>query len=245
MGRRQALGWLGAALCSVALVVAGGLALSSVAVHRYLQASSSALHRGDAADAGPTPAPSEVASIDRVVTSITSMPGVATATCDIDTSTDASQPTPAPTTTASTASSAPNASSPFSYEISVIMTPAATAAQSADVVFSMTKELQNSHVNLELSVPTGNGHGESVVDYRNAFDAPVARSTVSAVSQAVAVATAVPGVTSVHVTVPYTWNLSAGDLNVKFAPDSTHPGKALQTALRRTALSGVEWTGSR
>lgn len=238
MGRRQALGWLSAALCSVALVVAGGLILSSVAVHRYLQASSSVLQRSAAQDLGPTPAPSEVAGIDRVVASLTAMPGVATASCAIDTP-DSGAPQAGPTATAGA-----TPASDFSYEISVIMTPDATAEQSADVVFSMTKQLQNSHVNLELSVPTGDGHGESVVDYRNAFDAPVARSTVAAVSQAVAVASAVPGIASVHVTVPYTWNLSAGDLDVAFTPNATHPATELKTALRRTALSGVEWSAS-
>ncbi|MFC4243131.1 hypothetical protein ACFOYW_07075 [Gryllotalpicola reticulitermitis] len=237
MGRRQALGWLGATICSVALVIAGGLMLSSVAVHRYLQASTSAMHRGDTQDAGPTPAPTDVAAIDRVVAALTGMPGVATASCDIDTAPpSAAQPTP-------TAEGAPNSVGDFSYEISVIMTPDATAAQSTDVVYSMTKQLQNAHVNLELSVPTGDGHAESVVDYRNAFDAPVARSTVAAVSQAVSVATAVPGVESVHVTVPYTWNLAAGDLDVHFATNAVQqPTDELKHALARTALAGVEWS---
>ena len=252
MGKRQALGWLGAAVCSVALVIAGGLVLSSVAVNRYLQASSSAMHRGEAQDPGPTPAPTEVASIDRVVAAITGMPGVATASCEVDTSapqdaasTSAPAPESSPAPSASpAATAAPGSSSAFSYEISVIMNTDATASQSADVVFSMTKQLQNSRVNLDMSSPAGDGHAQSVVEYRNAFDAPVARSTVTAVSQAVAVATSVPGVESVHVTVPYTWNLSAGDLDVDFSPGATHPGNALKSALKRTALSGLDWSHS-
>lgn len=238
MGRRQALGWLGAALCSVALIVAGGLLLSTVAVHRYLQASSSALHRGEAQDVGPTPAPGELATIGRVVTSLTAMPGVATASCNVDTaSSSTSEPDPTPSSTVAAANA-------FSYDISVIMTPDATAEQSSDVVYNLTQELQNSRVNLELSVPSGDGHAESVVDYRNAFDAPVARSTVESVSQAVAVASAVPGIASVHVTVPYTWNLAAGDLDVAFADGAQRPTQELETALSGTALSGIEWSTS-
>jgi hypothetical protein len=235
--------------------------LSSVAVHRYLQASSSAMHRGQAQDVGPTPPASEVASIDRVVTSLTAMPGVATASCVIATSTPASAPeasapespaanapaTPpgSPAAATPTATATPTAGA-FSYEISVIMNPDSTSSQATDVVFNMTKQLQNSHVDLELSSPAGNGHAESVVDYRNAFDAPVARSTVAAVSQAVSVAAGVPGVSSVHVTVPYTWNVAAGGLQVEFASGASQrpAAAALKTALQRTALSGVEWSSA-
>lgn len=238
MGKRQALGWLGAALCSVALIIAGGLVLSSFAVNRYLEATSSAMHRGDAQDGGPTPAPAQLATINRVVASLIGMPGVATASCEVDTGAPVFSPSPTPDPSMSPAGA-------FSYQISVIMTPDATAAQSADVVFSMTKQLQNSHVNLELSVPASTSHAESIVDYRNAFDAPVARSTVAAVSQAVSVATAVPGVKSVRVTVPYTWNLASGDLAVDFTTDAPHPANALKAALKRTALSGVDWSQSR
>lgn len=232
--------------------------LSSVAVHRYLQASNSALHRGEAQDVGPTPPASEVVGIDRVVTSITAMPGVATASCVIETAapSTASQLTPPPVTAQATPPSnasvtAPPSAAPsagaFSYEISVIMNPDSTASQATDVVFNMTKQLQNSHVDLELSSPAGDGHAESVVDYRNAFDAPVARSTVASVTDAVSIAAGVPGVASVHVTVPYTWNVSSGDLQVGFAsgtPSRPTTATALKTALQRTALSGVEWSSS-
>lgn len=234
------MGWLGATLCSVALIVAGGLVLSSIAVNRYLQASTSVMHRGDASDVGPTPAPAELASIDHVVANVNGMPGVATASCAIETATP-SPASPAPST-APTATSTGSAT--FSYNVSVIMNPSATPGQAADVVFSMTKQLQNSRVNLELSSPAGDGHAASVVDYRHAFDAPVEHSTVAAVSQAVAAATAVPGVKSVQVTVPYTWNLASGDLNVAFAAPDTHQTEALKDALKRTALSGVEWSTS-
>jgi len=222
--------------------------LSSVAVHRYLQASNSALHRGEAQDPGPTPPAAEVASINRVVTSITEMPGVATASCEVETDAPAA-PEPSASTTSgpsSTPTPTPSATGAFSYQISVIMDSDATTAQSTDVVFNMTKQLQNSHVNLELSAPQGSGHAESVIDYHDAFDAPVARSTVAAVSQAVSVATAVEGVASVHVTVPYTWNISSGDLQVQFAPGGDHhPSGALKTALKRTALAGVKWNATR
>jgi hypothetical protein len=242
VGRRDALGWLGAVVCSVALIVAGGLVLSSVAVHRYLQASNSALHRGEVQDTGPTPPPGEVESIDRVVTSITGMPGVATASCEVDTGAPSGFPIP----TAATPTPRPTESGGFSYQISVIMDSGATAAQAADVVFSMTKQLQDSHVDLELSAPQGSGHAESVIDYRDAFDAPVSRSTVAAISQAVSVATTVPGVTSVHVTVPYTWNIASGDLQVQFAPGAGRlPESELENALSRTALAGVDWSASR
>jgi len=243
VGKRQALGWLGAALCSVALIVAGGLVLSSVAVNRYLQASSSAMHRGDVTDMGPTPAAAEMAGIDHVVAAVMAMPGVATASCTVDTPTAAAEPqesTPAPS-----AAPSPVASTTFNYDISVIMTPDATAAQSAEVVFSMTKQLQNSHVNVALSSPAGDGHAASVVDYRHAFDAPVSRSTVAAVSQAVAVAAAVPGVKSVRVSVPYTWNLASGDLDIDFDSPGDRDADQLKSALERTALKGLDWSTSR
>lgn len=235
MGKRQALGWLGATLCSIALIVAGGLVLSSVAVNRYLQASSSAMQRGDATDAAPTPEPSEVASVERVVSTITSMPGVATATSAVDTPDATPQPTADPTSTS-------GSSGRFSYDVSVIMNPDSTSEQCADVVFSMTRQLQNGRVNLQLSAPAGDGHAASIIDYRHAFDMPVARSTVDSVSRAVAVAAAVPGVKSVHVTVPYTWNLSSGDLDVDFESDDSLHSAELKNALSRTALSGVSWT---
>lgn len=258
MGRRQALGWLGAVVCSVALIVAGGFILSSVAVHRYLQESDSALHRGEAEDTGTTPPAAEVASINRVVTAITQMPGVATASCGVETPggtapdpAPAALPTATPTATPTvlppvTPTAAGSSTGGFSYQLSVIMDPSATAAEATDVVFNLTKQLQNSHVDLELSAPQGGGHAEAVIDYHDAFDAPVSRATVAAVSQAVSVATAVPGVASVHMTVPYTWNLSAGDLQVEFTSDSGHqPAAALKTALKRTALAGVDWEATR
>jgi hypothetical protein len=238
VGKRQALGWLGATLCSIALIVAGGLVLSSVAVNRYLQASSSAMHRGDAAGTGATPQASELASVERAVSAITSMPGVATATSAID------APTAMPHPTVDPSSPAPSATHAFSYDVSVIMNPDSTADQCADVVFSLTRQLQNGRVNLQLSAPAGDGHAASVIDYRHAFDTPVARSTVQSVSRAVAVAAAVPGVKSVHVMVPYTWNLSSGDLDVDFDSNDAHHSNELKNALSRTALSGVDWTPS-
>ena len=42
------------------------------------------MHRGDVADVGPTPAPSEMAGIDHVVAAVMAMPGVATASCSVD-----------------------------------------------------------------------------------------------------------------------------------------------------------------
>jgi hypothetical protein len=219
VGRRKALGWLGAAVCSVALVIAGGLVLSSFAVHRYLQASHSAMQRGESPAAGTTPALREVASLKRTVAELAAMPGVASATMA-------------------------DAADTVSYDVAVTMRPGATAGQCGDVVFTMTKELQNSRVNLELTMPASAGRAASVVDYRNAFDTPVPRSTVDSVSRAVGVAAAVPGVTAVHVTVPYTWNLAAGDLNVTMSPDAPNRGTALQTALAHTALAGVAWSGS-
>jgi hypothetical protein len=222
VGRRKALGWLGAAVCSVALVIAGGLVLSSFAVHRYLQASHSAMQRGESPAAGTTPALREVATLKRTVAELAAMPGVASATM------------------ADTADTADTAD----YDVAVTMRSGATAGQCGDVVFTMTKELQNSRVNLELTMPASDGRAASVVDYRNAFDTPVPRSTVDSVSRAVGVAAAVPGVTAVHVTVPYTWNLAAGDLNVTMSPDAPNRGTALQTALAHTALAGVAWSGS-
>jgi len=211
-------------------VIAGGLVLSSVAVNRYLQASSSALQRGDSAADGATPAPSELASLERTVSVLITMPGVATATSNVDTpgaSAVGSTPSPSPT------------GGPVSYDVSVIMNPDATADQSANVVFVMTQQLQNARVNLELSSPAGDGHAASVIDYVDAFNTPVARSTVDSVSHAVAVAVAVPGVKSVHVTVPYTWNLASGDLVVEMAPHESHQSSALAEALAHTALADV------
>jgi hypothetical protein len=177
-----------------------------------------------------------------VVAAVMAMPGVATASCTVDTPTPAAAPdeaTPAPS-----AAPSPVASTTFNYDISVIMTPDATAAQSADVVFSMTKQLQNSHVNVALSWPAGDGHAASVVDYRHAFDAPVSKSTVAAVSQAVSVAAAVPGVKSVRVSVPYTWNLASGDLDIDFDSPGDRNVDQLKNALERTALKGLDWSTS-
>jgi hypothetical protein len=215
------LGWLGAAVCSVALVIAGGLVLSTVAVHRYLQASASQLERGESPDAAATPVPGELASLQRVVSALNAMPGVATATSTVATET-------APKT--------------VSYDVAVGMTPESTADEGADVVYAMTQELQNGRVNLELSLPANGAHAASVIEYRNAFDTPVPRSTVEAVSHAVMVASSVPGVTSVRVTVPYTWNLASGDLDVVMSTDDSKHSAALRQALARTALAGVDWS---
>ncbi|AYG04554.1 hypothetical protein [Gryllotalpicola protaetiae] len=238
MIRRQALGWLGAAVCSVALVIAGGLVLSSLAVHRYLQASDSAQQRSQTSAAGETPAASERAAVERTVSALVRMPGVATATSSTDRSDTPAQPgvmslrsSPSPTTDSTT----------LSYDVSVIMNPDATAAQCAEVVFTMTQRLQNGRVSLELSLPAGDGHAASVIDYRNVFATPVPRSTVAAVSHAVDVAASVPGVRSVHVVVPYTWNLASGDLEVQMATDDSHQTAQLKDALSRTALADVGW----
>jgi len=238
--RRQALGWLGAALCSVALVVAGGLVLSSVAVHRYLQASNSALAGGAASESGAAPDPRELASVERTVSAITSLPGVATATSTVGTGepTTTAEPTAGPDASGSTPEG-------LSYDVSVIMNPDATVDESTDVVYAMTQQLQNARVNLELAMPASTAHAASVVDYRHAFDMPVARSTVDSVSRAVAVAASVPGVKSVHVVVPYTWNLSSGDLEVQLATDDDRQASALRNALAHTALAGVDWSTSR
>ncbi len=228
--------WFGAALCSIALVVAGGLVLSTLAVNRYLQASTSAMHRGDATGSSATPDPTELASVERLVSSLTSMAGVSAATSAVGTG-DPVAATPVAETNATPAATPGG----FSYDVSVVMDARATASQAAAVVFAMTKQLANARVNLELVAPAGAGHAASVVDYRHVFDAPVARSTVDSVSQAVAVAASVPGVQSVHVTVPYTWNLESGDLAIQFASDDLHHTTALKNALARTALSGVDW----
>lgn len=240
MVRRQALGWLGAALCSVALVVAGGLVLSSVAVHRYLQASNSAMAGGTASESDATPDPSELASIERTVSAITSLPGVATATSTVGT--DEPSATAEPTADRDASGSAPEG---LSYDISVIMNPDASVDESTSVVYAMTEQLQNAHVNLELAMPASAARAASVIDYRHAFDTPVARSTVDSVCRAVAVAASVPGVRSVHVVVPYTWNLSSGDLEVEMATDDSQQASALRSALDRTALAGVDWSTSR
>jgi len=216
--RRQALGWLGAAVCSVALVIAGGLVLSSFAVHRYLQASHSALQRGESPAAGASPEAAELASLKRTVSGLAGMPGVTSAT----------------TTTTTTAD----------YDVAVTMTARATADQCADVVFAMTKDLQNPRIDLELTMPASSGRAASVIDYRNAFDTPVPRSTVDSVSRAVAVAAAVPGVTSVHVTVPYTWNLASGDLDIEMAANAMDQNTAVRNALAHTVLADVAWWGA-
>ncbi|GAA4164256.1 hypothetical protein GCM10022286_25720 [Gryllotalpicola daejeonensis] len=223
MGRRQALGWLGAAVCSVALVIAGGLVLSSVAVHRYLQASASQLQSGDARDTGATPLAAEVASLQHTVSALESMPGVAAASSTVTTGSHAKT---------------------VSYDVAVTMDADATAAESTDVVYAMTQQLRNGRVNLELTLPANARHAASVIEYRNAFDTPVARSTVESVSRAVEVAASVPGVTSVHVTVPYTWNLASGDLDVEMAGDDSSGSAALRHALARTALADVDWSGT-
>jgi hypothetical protein len=242
VGRRQTLGWLGAAVCSVALVITGGLVLSSFAVNRYLQASDSALQRGDVEDTGATPVPSEVAGVEHAVAALTSMPGVASASSSLDTA----PPTDDPASSGEHVAPTPaRAQKSVSYDVSVIMGSGATSEECADVVFAMTQQLQNARVNLELTAPAGTGHAASVTDYRNAFDTPVARSTVDSVSRAVAVAAAVPGVKSVRVMVPYTWNLASGDLDVEMATDDSHQTAALKSALARTALAGVDWSGSR
>jgi hypothetical protein len=237
VGRRQAIGWIGATVCSIALVIAGGLVLSSVAVNRYLQASDSALQRGQSS----TPEPSELAGLEHTVSAISAMPGVATASSTVDTGAATDTASPAPRSDPS-AVPAEAGDGGLNYDVSVIMNPDSTAAQCADVVFAMTQQLQNARVNLELSSPAGDGHGASVIDYRNAFDTPVARSTVDSVSHAVAIAAAVPGVKSVRVMVPYTWNLSSGDLDVELATDDSQQRAMLKSALSRTALAGVKWS---
>ena len=235
MIRRQALGWLGAAVCSVALVVTGGLVLSSVAVHRYLQASDSTQQRSgtSAADA---PAASELATVERTVSALTRMPGVATATSSTDRSDAPAQPGVMSLRSSPTPKSG---STSRDYDVSVIMNPDATAAQCADVVFAMTQRLQSARVSLELSLPAGDGHAASVIDYRNVFDTPVPRSTVDSVSHAVDVAASVPGVKSVHVVVPYTWNLASGDLDVQMATDDSRQTTELKNALAGTVLADV------
>jgi len=241
VGRRQALGWFSVVVCSVALIIAGGLVLSSVAVHRYLQASTSALDGGEAHETGAAPSAAQVANIKRAAAAVAGMPGVAATSCGSGAGAAAPGPTAAITPTPT-----PSSGEGLGYQISVTMEPSATAEQSAAVVFSLTQQLQNSHVALELTAPQGSAHAQSVIDYRDPFDAPVSRSTVTAVSQAVSVAAAVPGVAAVHVTVPYTWNISSGDLEVEFTAGSTHrPATALKTALKSTALAGVKWEATR
>jgi hypothetical protein len=240
VGRRQALGWLGAALLSVALIVAGGFILSNVAVDRYLQESKSML-RGSAAATGASPAPGELAKVDDAVAAVTAMPGVATASSTIADGTSEPSADPGPST-----SPAPTpARHATDYDVSVIMNPDASAEECADVVFTMTQEVKDARVNLELSSPAGDGHGASVVTYRHVFDTPVARSTVDSVSRSVAVVASVPGVKSVRVLVPYTWNLASGDLQVEMATDDSHLKTALKNAVARTDLAGVDWSMSR
>jgi hypothetical protein len=240
VGRRQALGWLGAALLSVALIVAGGLILSNVAVDRYLQESKSMLD-GTAAATGASPAPSELARVEDVVAAVTAMPGVATASSTMadPTALPTAEPQPSATPTAASMRRATD------YDVSVIMTPDATAEQCANVVYAMTQEVKDARVNLQLSSPAGDGHGAAVVTYRHVFDTPVARSTVDSVSRSIAVVAAVPGVKSVRVLVPYTWNLASGDLQVEMATDDSHVKTALKNALARTDLAGVDWSLSR
>jgi hypothetical protein len=234
VGTRQALGWLGAAVCSVALVVAGGLVVSSYAVQRYLQSSSALMQHSGASDSA-APDARERTVVEDAVSHVITMPGVATASCHRSTDGPAS---PAPVVRTSAATPAATGGG---WDISVIMTANATAAQAADAVYALMQDVATARINLELSSPAGEGHAASVVDYRDAFDAPVTRTTVESLSQAVATAAALDGVASVHVTVPYTWNLAEGDLEVTFDGDAQRHEDELERALSRTALSGVEW----
>ncbi len=208
--------------------------LSTFAVHRYLQTSASAMQHGEGADSESTPDPGREARIAAAVTDLTSLPGVATASATVTTE------------TAATPSAERGAVGiDYSYDVSVIMNPEATPQQAAAVVLAMIKQVPDSQVNLELSSPAGDGHAASVVEYRHALDSVVSARTVTALSQAVATASAVPGVEQVAVTVPYTWNLQPGDLDVTFADDGRNHSGALRSALASTALSGVSWTTSK
>jgi hypothetical protein len=123
----------------------------------------------------------------------------------------------------------------YLWNLAVTMTPAATSAETAQVIDVMKSRIGNTGVNVLLGVPAGAGHASWMLNLQQTFDTDVLDTTVASTTSALNAIARVPGVQNVALTVPYTWNLDAGDLRTSLDPDTP----ATEGAVRSAVAAGI------
>lgn len=217
---KQALTWAGAVVCSVLLVIAGGLIVGSAAVHRYLQSSSASVgHSGFWRT--PVRTPTATATADPEL-----MPAV-----------DALGPLEGVTSVAVTGAA----------ELYVTMRPDASAAQSAAVVSTAARLISDSDVDLQLRVPAAGGRASAVAEFSDLLKARSgsalnAQAVMAQTAQLVAAmlsAAEVDGVVGVQVQVPDSWDVTASDVAVQCSSNAAHELTAVRAVLDGTTLGAA------
>jgi len=132
----------------------------------------------------------------------------------------------------------------FSTEVTVTMSPSATAAEAGAVPATMADHIAWTGANLTLSVPAGPGHIASVVHYTGTFDQTVPLETTIDISRALAVLAATPHVTSLQGFIPYTMRVEFGSLTVGVDPADPATLASVRAVIDTTAFADTTLHGS-
>lgn len=132
----------------------------------------------------------------------------------------------------------------FSTEVTVTMSPGATAAEAGAVPATMANHIAWTGASLTLRVPAGPGHIASVVHYNGTFDQAVPLTTTSDVAAALAVLAATPHVTSLEASIPYTMRVEFGSLTVGVDPADPATLASVRAVIDTTAFADSTLHGS-
>lgn len=132
----------------------------------------------------------------------------------------------------------------FSTDVTVTMSPDATAAEAGAVPATMADHIAWTGVNLTLGVPAGAGHIASVVHYNGTFDQTVPLETTTDVARSLSVLAATPHVTSLEASIPYTMRVDFGSLTVGVDPADPATLAAVRAVIDTTAFAGSTLHGS-